>query len=245
MHQVGKNKIDQLDTLVHELLGSSNYLHGLGRALRNLRKELNLYKNHTRAMLEKKKLLYKEYPKVQLGGGKHMLPGFLNIDIAPPADLIYDLREGIPLLDKSTRFIFTEHFLEHIDYPMSVKKLIRECYRVLQPGGEIVIGVPDGKLAMKAYVRQDKEFFDRMLATWYKDRNCLGDLNTYIDLINYVFRDQDDDEEFNPHLWTFDFEKLDSLLRAVGFKDVRPWKLDKKIANSRREWGSVYVKAVK
>lgn len=244
MAQINKNRINQLETLLNESLDSYGYIHGLGRSLRNLRKELELYKRHMNALSSHKRF-NKKYPKVQLGGGKHTLQGFLNVDIMPPADLICDIREGIPLRDKSTKFIFTEHFLEHIDYPSSVKKVIRECYRILEPGGKIIIGVPDGELAMKSYIKRDNRFFDKMLATWYKKRNCLGDFNTYIDLVNYIFRDQDDDTEFNPHLWTFDFEKLKSLLNDGGFKKVEPWEFDNKIANPRREWGSVYVSAIR
>lgn len=238
------SKIDQLEKLSNDILRDGDHTHGIGRSLRNLRKELGLYKNHVNA-LPNHKNFNKKYPKVQLGSGRHILEGFLNIDAFPPADLICDIREGIPLKDGSTKFIFTEHFLEHIDYPTSVKKVVGECYRILEPKGKIIIGVPDGGLAMKSYVRRDKKFFNKMMATWYKDRNCLGDFNTYIDLVNYIFRDQDDDAEFNPHIWAFDFEKLKSLLNDVGFKKVKVWKFDSKIANPRREWGSVYVSAIK
>lgn len=244
MAQTNKNKINKLETLLNEILDTHDYTHGVGRSLRNLRKELGLYKNHKKALTSHKKF-NKKYPKVQLGSGRHILKGFLNIDVFPPADLICDIREGIPLRDKSTKFIFTEHFLEHMDYPISVKKVVKECYRILEPKGKIIIGVPDGELAMRSYVKRDKKFFDKMLATWYKERNCLGNFNTYIDLVNYIFRDQDDDAEFNPHIWAFDFEKLESLLSDVGFKEVKPWKFDSKIANPRREWGSVYVSAIK
>lgn len=244
MVQINKNNINELEVLLNVILNSRDCTYGLGRSLRNLRRELGLYKNHTNALLNHKRF-NKKYPKVQLGGGKHTLRGFLNIDIVPPADLICDIREGIPLQDRSTKYIFSEHFLEHIDYPISVKKVIKECYRILEPSGIIIIGVPDGELAMKSYVKRDKKFFDKMLATWYKQRNCLGDFNTYIDLVNYIFRDQDDDLEFNPHLWIFDFEKLKSLLNNAGFKEVKSWKFDSKIANPRREWGSIYVSAIK
>jgi len=236
-------KIEKLEVLVSEILSCGSYTHGLGRSLRNLRKELSYYKNHVRNSSHK--IRQKKHLKVQLGSGKHILKGFLNIDAFPPADLICDIREGVPLQDKTAKLIFTEHFLEHIDYPKSVKKVVKECYRILEPTGKIIIGVPDGGLAMESYVTRDKKFYDKMLATWYKERNCLEDFNTYIDLVNYIFRDQDDDEEFNPHIWAFDFEKLESLLTDAGFKEVKPWKFDKKLANPRREWGSIYVSAIK
>jgi len=80
---------------------------------------------------------------------------------------------------------------------------------------------------------------------WYGKRNCLGDFNTYIDLVNYVFRDQDDNKKYTPHLWSYDFEKLQSLMIECGFLKVERWKFDPTIAQSKREWGSIYIIATK
>lgn len=79
-----------------------------------------------------------EPAKIQIGGGTHRIDGFFNIDAVPPADLLWDIREGIPLQDDSASEIFSEHFLEHIDYPRSAKHYAREAYRVLVPGGRII-----------------------------------------------------------------------------------------------------------
>ena len=217
----------------------------MGRALRNLTKEIGLYENHIKGArdLSKKKNL--DTTKIQIGGGSHTLRDYLNIDIVPPADIIYDLREGIPLKDESSEFIFTEHFLEHIDYPTSTKKFAKECFRVLKKGGRVVVGVPDGEQVIKAYVKKDKRFFDEMLKRWYSKRDCLEHFNTYIDLVNYHFRDQDDDKKYNPHFWSYDFEKLVSLFKDAGFSEVKKWKFDSSIANSKRWWGSIYIIATK
>ena len=80
---------------------------------------------------------------------------------------------------------------------------------------------------------------------WYSKRNCLVDFNTDIDLLNYHFRDQDDDPKYNPHLWAYDFDKLNSLLKNAGFKSVNRWQFDSTIANPKRQWGSIYVIATK
>jgi len=179
--------------------------------------------------------------KIQIGSGNHPLEGFLNSDIMPPADAIYDVREGLPVKTGSVDFIFSEHLLEHIDYPHSVKKVIGECYRVLKKGGEAVISVPDGELIIDAYYQKDKKFYKKFFSTWYKKRNCTTHFNTYIDLINYHFRDQDDDVKYNPHFWSYDKEKLFSLLKEAGFRTVGKWKFDEKIANPERKFGSIYV----
>lgn len=239
-------KIDRIKFAALGLLKDPSITHGLKRALRKLVKEIILYENHVNGMRQwGKKRLKLFYPKIQIGGGSHILPGFLNIDIMPPANLLWDAREGLPLKDKSSDFIFSEHFLEHIDYPVSVKKFIKECFRVLRSGGILVIGVPDSELAVKAYVRRNKKFYKKAIKVWYSKRNCLDDFNIYIDLLNYHFRDQDDDDKYDPHLWAYDREKLNSLLKQAGFKKATEWKFDPKIANPKRKFGSIYIKGKK
>jgi len=223
--------------------------YGVKRELKKLLKEIPLFFNHLegssqlrRGCLKKKIARFK---KVQVGGGKHTLSGFLNIDILPPADLIYDVREGLPLEDESVEFIFNEHFLEHIDYPRSVKKFVKECYRVLRPKGKLVIGVPDSELVIKKYLERDRRFYKEMIKRWYAKRDCIDHFNTYIDLVNYHFRDQDDSDKYTPHLWSYDFEKLEDLLKSVGFSEVKKWRFDSSIANPERKWGSLYIVAIK
>lgn len=240
------SKINRIKFVALGLLKDPSITHGLRRAMRKLVKETILYENHINGVEQwGKKRLKAVYPKIQIGGGSHILSGFLNIDITPPADLLWDVREGLPLEDKSSDFIFSEHFLEHIDYPVSVKKFTKECFRVLRSGGVLVIGVPDSELAVKAYARRDKKFYNKAIKIWYSKRDCLGDLNTYIDLLNYHFRDQDDDNKYDPHLWAYDREKLYSLLKNVGFREIEEWKFNPKIANPKRKFGSIYIKGKK
>jgi SAM-dependent methyltransferase len=246
MIKLTDQRIKQLQEDVSDLLKNYDITHGLGRVLRLLAKESALSLNHISGLEDWNKNKSKfNTENIQIGGGKHTLSGFLNIDIVPPADLVCDLREGIPVEDSCCKFLFTEHFFEHVDYPISSKKIISEFYRILKPGGQIVLGVPDGELAAKSYVSKDKEFYDKALDTWYVNRNCLEHFNTYIDLLNYHFRDQDDDEKYNPHYWAYDFEKLKSLFTNPGFSKVERWKFDPTLANPKREWGSIYVIATK
>ncbi len=237
--------VKKIETQVKELL-SQNITHGLGRSLRNLQKEIQLFNNFTEGKnkWENSKSQF-DAKKIQIGGGSHVLDGFLNVDIVPPADLVWDVREGLPFDENGTEYIFSEHFLEHIDYPTSVKKVISECFRITKDGGRIVIGVPDSELVLKAYNTKDDGYYKEIMSRWFSKRDCLNDFNTYIDLVNYHFRDQDDHEKYNPHFWAYDFEKMKSLLKNAGFKQIEKWDFDNSIANPKREWGSLYVTAIK
>ncbi|WP_225846377.1 methyltransferase domain-containing protein [Streptomyces sp. HPF1205] len=219
--------------------------HGLARTLRAVAKELELARHHRAGQKAWPDGRIDEKPaKVQIGGGAHRIDGFFDIDAVPPADLLWDVREGIPLHDATVRFLFSEHFLEHVDYPRSAKKYARETHRVLAPGGQVVTGVPDAAHVLKQYPAPPAEATE-MIERWYANRNCREDIDTFLDLINYVFRDQDDDPTYNPHYWAYDFEKLVQLFTEAGFRKVEPWPFDPRIANPKREWGSVYVVATK
>lgn len=239
-------EIYQIKSKAHKLLKNKDTTYGLARALRLLLKEVKLYKNHFdgKSKIENREMLSLSR-KIQVGGGNHILDGFLNIDINPPADIIFDVREGLPLKSNYADLIFSEHFLEHIDYPVSAKKFIKECYRVLNKNGKLIIGVPNSELVIKNYIERSRDFWKLMLNGWYSKRKCLKHFNTYIDLVNYHFRDQDDNLEYNPHYWAYDFEKLKSLIKSTGFTKMDKWKFDSSIANPEREWGSLYVVATK
>lgn len=227
------------------LLDDPTTTHGLARMLRAAAKEIELYQRHHAST--------KAYPdgrisatpeKVQIGGGSHRINGFFNIDAFPPAELLWDIREGIPLHDGTVRTLFSEHFLEHIDYPRSAKHYAREAHRVLVPGGQLITGVPDAAFVLAEYPAAPEQGAE-MIERWYANRDCQGDINTYLDLVNYVFRDQDDDPVYNPHYWAYDHDKLVQLFTEAGFRTVEPWPFNPKMANPKRQWGSVYVSATR
>ncbi|WP_333770729.1 class I SAM-dependent methyltransferase [Streptomyces sp. IBSBF 2435] len=219
--------------------------HGLARTLRATAKELDLAAHHRAGRAAWPDGRIDGTPgTVQIGGGAHRIDGFFNIDAIPPADLVWDVREGIPLHDASVRFLFSEHFLEHLDYPRSAQHFAREAHRVMAPGGRLVTGVPDAAHVLGPYPAPAAEAAE-MIDRWYAHRTCREDIATYLDLINYVFRDQDDDPTYNPHYWAYDFDKLVQLFTQAGFTRVEPWAFDPAIANPKREWASVYVVATK
>lgn len=240
MNKIYPEKILKLESDLKHFLELPYLTHGVLRTIRQLRKELSLFKNHLDGINElSKKILNTQ--KIQIGGGNHLLTDFINIDIKPPADIIYDVREGLPLPDECSNLIFSEHFLEHIDYPISSKKFIRECYRCLKIGGSLIVGVPDGKMQVDNYISSHGKLNQVIIKNTFLNRNFDEHLNTPIDLLNLQFRDQDDNDKYTPHFWTYDFEKLVSLLSSIGFLHINSWDFDDKIANKKRKNGSVYV----
>ena len=90
--------------------------------------------------------------RLHLACGDHGKTGWINVDLfGPGADLRLDLREPLPFSSNTITEIYTEHFFEHLDYPNVLDSLgwnletpnapseallfLRECRRVLAPGG--------------------------------------------------------------------------------------------------------------
>ncbi|MGW4691754.1 class I SAM-dependent methyltransferase [Kitasatospora cineracea] len=240
----GIPSIDLLGEQIARVLAEPTTGHGLARALRAATKEVELSHYHRATQRAFPDGPEERPTKVQIGGGSHQLDGFFNIDLVPPADFLWDVREGIPLSDGTVELLFNEHFLEHIDYPRSAKGFAAESFRVLTPGGRVITGVPDAAHVLNRYPAAPAEA-DETIRRWYSKRSCRDDINTYLDLVNYVFRDQDDDPNYTPHLWAYDFEKLAQLFTEAGFSTVKPWTFDATLANPKREWASVYVIATK
>jgi predicted SAM-dependent methyltransferase len=63
-------------------------------------------------------------------------------------DLTIDLREPLPFADGSARSIYSEHTLEHFYREHDAPNLLRECHRVLAPGGPSAPSIGCSSLAM-------------------------------------------------------------------------------------------------
>jgi predicted SAM-dependent methyltransferase len=143
--------------------------------------------------------------KVNLGCGPLPAAGWLNIDGAAKADLVQHLGRPLALPDGCARLAFSEHVLEHLDYPASARLFLREAFRILRPGGTFRVVVPDAGKAMRAYVDDDRQLLRRMFT----------DECSSIEAVNRIFR------EFGFHRWAWDYDLLARELGRAGFGSVR------------------------
>jgi SAM-dependent methyltransferase len=78
--------------------------------------------------------------KLNIGAGQTYIPGFINLDISPRADITLDLnRDPLPFDNDSVDLIFSYHTLEHIDNYLFA---LGEIHRVLKHGGYLFLGLP-------------------------------------------------------------------------------------------------------
>ncbi len=199
-------------------------------AWRQLRVEYGLHRLHQKNVKAAQQYRGKTGQKLQLGCGPRLKEGWINVDLIPQADLMLDLREPLPFDTDSCSIVYAEHFLEHVDYPGPASELLKECARVLSPGGTISLAVPDIELVMKSYVNGgDDKYYDAQ-RRWHPDW-CV----TQAEHVNYNFR-QD-----GQHRFAYDFETLARLVTECGFTDVKRREFDPELDSEDRITGSLYI----
>jgi predicted SAM-dependent methyltransferase len=92
-------------------------------------------------------------PYLNIGCGTRFHPAWINIDLVASAPCVraLDVSRGIPLSDGHCRVVYHSHVLEHLN-PLEGLRLLRECHRVLAPGGVLRVVVPDLEGACRHYL---------------------------------------------------------------------------------------------
>lgn len=124
---------------------------GLRSAIRDLLREITIACKHRIGVHRARKLSGQQHLRLHLGCGPKTKKGWINVDASSEADITLDLREPFPFFTNSCAIIYSEHFLEHLDYPQPTRSFLKECYRVLEPGGMFSIGVPDTEWPIAEY----------------------------------------------------------------------------------------------
>jgi predicted SAM-dependent methyltransferase len=153
-------------------------------------------------------------PKLQVGTGFNGLDGWLNGDILPRRrDYIYlDATQPLPFAANTFAFIYTEHMIEHIAYH-AARDFVRECYRILRPGGVLRISTPDLAVLTNMYLRSDDPIGDRYVEYAVRSYVPHATHNVKAFVLNNFFYNWG-------HAFIFDHETLATLLRDTGFTDL-------------------------
>lgn len=79
--------------------------------------------------------------KLNLGSGRDIKEGFINVDLhEPKAEIHHDLDDyPWPFEDNSIDYVYIKDVLEHTHKP---ELIIREMIRIMKPGSEAFIQVP-------------------------------------------------------------------------------------------------------
>jgi len=174
---------------------------------------------------------------VNLGCGYRPLAGWVNVDAARGfADVVCDVRVGLPFREASCRAILSEHLIEHLTREEGIR-LVNECYRVLEPGGVLRISTPDAEKFLRAYATDDPFLFSPAFPE---------PIETPLDRINLMMR------AHGHHLWAYDEASLGRLLQQAGFEQIVRQAYDLSLSadlagtdHPDREFESLYLEARK
>ncbi len=185
-----------------------------------------------------KRIRQQEDVRLNFGCGDSPFAEWINVDglFNRHADLVIDLRRPLPMGPGSTRFIFSEHMIEHLRYSEALA-FLEECHRILEVGGAIRIVAPDLHGMTRAYIDRDEEWFQQAFPY----------LEDPVDALNLIFH------QGGAHHYIYDSDALVKLLKKAGFEKAQPsafgasaWQeLRVDLDSPLRTIKSVYVEASK
>jgi SAM-dependent methyltransferase len=90
---------------------------------------------------------------LNIGCGRVFAPGWINLDVEPASPDVHrwDARRGLPFAAGEIDAVYHAHLLEHLDAHAG-QRFLRECARVLRPGGVLRVVVPDLEGIARAYL---------------------------------------------------------------------------------------------
>jgi predicted SAM-dependent methyltransferase len=143
------------------------------------------------------------HSRLHLGCGPVSLEGWINIDNQPYAgiDFRWDLAQGIPFI--RNRFIYAEHFLEHLSYEQ-VELFLPECRKSLAEDGILRLSTPN---------------LDWVWVNQYRPSESVPQEEALRDcfVLNRAFRGWG-------HQFLYNFVTLRATLEAAGFADIRSYR---------------------
>jgi len=173
-------------------------------------------------------------PKVyqlEIGAGASKRQDWLTLDMCRGADIYWDLRKKMPFQDSIFERVYCSHVLEHFSYP-ELKLLLLEILRILRPGGEFSIVVPDASLYVDAYInRENTETLLRYKPAVVSSKP--------MDILNYMFYME------GHHKFMFDEENLTYHCEETGFTDCKLRSFDPIIDMESRDYESLYMQCIK
>jgi predicted SAM-dependent methyltransferase len=203
---------------------------GIRNAIRNLFTEFKYVFIHFGGLARARKYRHIQGLKLHLGCGNVYKEGWINIDLGQKADLKLDLRRRLPLANNSATIIYGEHFFEHIDFQEPALDVLKDYFRILEPGGVLSLVVPDMEMVLKAYVLSGSESYYEAQKKWHPDW-CV----TQMDHVNHNFRQEGEQK------YSFDYETLHYYLQLTGFDNIHRRDYDPTLDREDRIVGSLYV----
>ena len=146
--------------------------------------------------------------KINLGSGHWKFDGWVNVDIDHDSqpDVVANLAAELPFADGAARLMHTEDFIDQLELEKAAA-FLRECHRVLAPGGILRVLTPDMQKLAQLYLNEPQ----RLEELW---KNFVGSplaLDTAGEIFNIGMR-------FAGHTFLYDAETFQALATSCGFE---------------------------
>jgi predicted SAM-dependent methyltransferase len=201
---------------MRNLLKESGFVVGIVRAARAGVSDVRKFRAFVRRRHKIRSYLNKEQLKrLQLGTSNSPMAGWLNTDLLPTSRRVtyLDATKRFPFSDDIFDYVYSEHMIEHIDHQSAVF-MLRECFRVLKPGGKIRISTPDLKVYTSLHSAEktasQTRYIDWVIQRFLPDVDYCKE----VFVINNAFRAWG-------HQFLYDRETIATTMRRIGFENIQ------------------------
>lgn len=130
-----------------------------------------------------------------------------------PANVLYgDVVKGLPLPDGAAELLYSSHVLEHLSLD-DLRLALRNCRKVLRPGGVFRLVLPDIELLIDQY----KADVATDAAIRFMENTLLGKKSRPRGIGSLVREWLGNSQ----HLWMWDYKSLAAELQKAGFQSIR------------------------
>jgi predicted SAM-dependent methyltransferase len=154
---------------------------------------------------------------LEVGAGRNKKPGWLASDLEAALDsnarrIPLDATRSFRLDDATFDYIYSEHMIEHVPYAGG-HNMLKECFRVLKPGGTVRIVTPSLGFIMRI-LSSDRSKFEQDYLEWFL-KHTLPDapIQSNAFFFNIFVRDWG-------HIFIYDHQTLRHSMQAAGFTDI-------------------------
>jgi predicted SAM-dependent methyltransferase len=150
--------------------------------------------------------------KLNLGCGGKKMEGYVGVDIFKHenVDEIFSM-DNIPYGDASIDGLYSEHALEHLTFK-AAERAVKEWYRVLKDGCELILKIPDLQLCCESYLNPPEHILKRGVSfqsarEWFRYTIFGRQMSLSGEL-----------DEAQVHKSGYSKQEIRALLENVGFK---------------------------
>ena len=152
-------------------------------------------------------LVVKGHIKINLGSGHWKLEDWVNVDIDCDSepDVCANLAGDLPFANGVASLMHTEDFIDQLDIEQAAE-FLRECHRILGPGGVLRVLTPDMQKLAHLYLNDPAQ----LKSMWKSFVGVPLSLETAGEIFNIGMR-------FAGHTFLYDEETFKALTSRCGF----------------------------